>query len=388
MKKNNKLMFLISALLIAIFHNLDVDWYVKDFILPFSIMIIDYLILFKDKDINKKGYLYLIPIVLILISDGIVQIDEYNMDLNIIMIPILIVALIFTLTNKNFNLKNNIFSWIFKVFPTGLFSNLKYLKSENKEKKNTFNIFLGIVLSIFLAIVILSLLTEADSYFSSFLNKLFFIDQLNLDSIFIFALAFIILFSIYINFNLNTKTEVKDKELLNTDKSIIKIVLITLNVIYLIFMISELSKLTNNFLNLPIRYTYASYAREGFFQILLVTLINFIIIHFITYKTNKAWDKDVKVLLYILIGFSILLIFNSYYRMSLYISNYHFTILRMQVVLFLLMELILFSYLIVKIKKKLENNNTFCYILLIVTYIINLYVCNEWVIEFVNKLIR
>jgi hypothetical protein len=351
MKKNNKLIFLISALLIAIFHNLDVDWYVKDFILPFSIMIIDYLILFKDKDINKKGYFYLIPIVLILISDGIVQIDEYNMDLNIIMIPILIVALIFTLTNKNFNLKNNIFSWIFKVFPTGLFSNLKYLKSENKEKKNTFNIFLGIVLSIFLAIIILGLLKEADSYFNSFLNKLFFIDQLNLDSIFIFALAFIILFSIYINFNLNTKTEIKDKELLNTDKSIIKIVLITLNVIYLVFMISELSKLTNNFLNLPIRYTYASYAREGFFQILLVTLINFIIIHFITYKTNKAWDKDVKVLLYILIGFSILLIFNSYYRMFLYISNYHFTVLRMQVVLFLLMELILFSYLIVKIKR-------------------------------------
>ena len=57
-----------------------------------------------------------------------------------------------------------------------------------------------------------------------------------------------------------------------------------INLVFVLFIVSEISKLTNNFLSLPVEYTFSSYAREGFFQLLFVTLINFsIIISFCQY---------------------------------------------------------------------------------------------------------
>ena len=75
---------------------------------------------------------------------------------------------------------------------------------------------------------------------------------------------------------------------------IISAVQLYLNSIFVLFLLSEISKLTTNFLQLPIEYTYASYAREGFFQLLFV--LNMIIYHslislfdlFLIYNYNYA----------------------------------------------------------------------------------------------------
>ena len=91
----------------------------------------------------------------------------------------------------------------------------------------------------------------------------------------------------------------------------------------------------------------------------------------------------------ILIGFSILLIFNSYYRMILYINAYTFTILRLQVTLFLLLELIYFVILINNIVKNDYLNKFKLYSrLALIFYILNLYLCNELFINLINNLIK
>ena len=134
-------------------------------------------------------------------------------------------------------------------------------------------------------------------------------------------------------------------------------------------------------------YTYAEYAREGFFQLLLVTVINFSIIFFLIYKTDTINENSVlKCLVLILISFTILLIFNSYYRMYLYMHEYGFTILRTQVILFLLMELIIALLFIKKIISSLKyrDANTITWVIMI-TYVINIIVCNSNIITLINN---
>ena len=87
----------------------------------------------------------------------------------------------------------------------------------------------------------------------------------------------------------------------------------------------------------------------GYFELLFVTIINFSITLYLIYKTNLIKEnKLVKYLVLLLISFTILLIFNSYYRMFLYVGKFGFTNLRLQVILFLLMELLLSEIIIKK----------------------------------------
>ncbi len=383
------IILLVASIVLVFFHNLDMAWYIKDVIIPFTLLIVSYLIIFKDEpNLNKKAYLFLIPLFLILISGLIIKLDEDNMIFNIFMIPLLISILFFSLTNNNYKISLKNLFWLFKLFPKGLLKNLTYLKTKSEHKKNSHlgSIIGGIVIGTIIGLIIIFLLMNADAYFDSFISSIF--NSLNIDfsSIILIIISFIILFSVLINILLNRETEVEEKEYTKLDEVMVITILTIINVIFVLFLISEISRLTNNFLKLPIEYTYASYAREGFFQLLFVTLINFVIIMYLLYKTKSIDDSSkIKKLIFILITFSIILIFNSYYRMYLYINIYGFTVLRLQVILFLTMELIIFSILIKKIFKGLKYNDALIYFIVMVSfYILNLYLCNETFINFIN----
>ena len=62
------IMFLISSLIITIISNLSMDWYLKLIVFPFIFILLNNLCLLKNKYINKKTFILLIPIVLVLIS--------------------------------------------------------------------------------------------------------------------------------------------------------------------------------------------------------------------------------------------------------------------------------------------------------------------------------
>jgi len=178
----------------------------------------------------------------------------------------------------------------------------------------------------------------------------------------------------------------KEMEYKNLDNTMITTILSIVNIVFVLFLISEISRITVNFLRLPLEYTYSSYAREGFFQLLFVTIINFSIIIFILYKTKLIKEnKWIKRLIIALILFSLMLIGNSYYRMFLYINSYGFTILRLQVILFLAMETILFSIILKKIITKLNKDALIYFIIIISFYILNLYTCNQMFIDLINK---
>lgn len=385
-KKIDIIILIISSILIVMFHKLNITWHLKNIIIPMIIILLSYIVILSNRCINKKAYYLLIPISLILISNFIVPIDHRNESLNIIILPILVTTFIFLLINKNFNFSNDWMSWIFKVFPKGLFNNLKYLKIKNKEDNNKVtNVLLGVFIGGFIGFILLSLLMSADDYFQAFIENIITVPNFGFGDLISISIYFIILFSVLVNFILNKSSKLKKIKQYDLDSTMITTILAIINVVFVLFLISEISRITTNFLRLPIEYTYSSYAREGFFQLLFVTIINFSVIMFLLYKSNIIFDKKtIKNLILTLIIFSVILIFNSYYRMFLYINHYGFTVLRLQVILFLAMELTLFIFLSVKILKNLKFKDSIVYFVIVISfYIINLYLCNDAFIQLI-----
>ena len=391
--------FALISLVLVIISNFKIESYVAKFILPSLFLIFSYIFLLKKLNLegNKDTYYYLVPIFLILFSYFIIDLPSSNKVINVFIVPIVISIFLYSFTNIDYKLSRSFIVDFFKLFPNRLISNLDYLKllkEKNKESKTFDNLVVGCAIGIPIALVLLFLLGKADKYFSVFVDNIFnFIGNILsigniIPNLLFFILMFIILFSVFTNVLRNRVSEQKVKEKKNINTSIGNIVLIIINSVFCLFLLSEISKLTINFLNIPVEYTYAMYAREGFFQLLFVTLINIsIIIYFVYYTNSINNNKLLKKLIILLITFSILLIFNSYYRMFLYLNAYGFTVLRLQVILFLLMELLIFILILKNIVSKSKYNEVLTYfIVIITTYIINLYMCNQGFVDFLNNL--
>ena len=392
-KRENVIVPIVSALLIVIISNLKIDWYFKTIMFPFFMILVSSTILvMKNDDINKKAFYLLIPIILIIFSNLILillkgTLDENNEILNIIVLPILISIYLFSLINKNYKIALVNIPLMFKIFPRYLFRNLKFLKIKtNREKTNKIlNAVFGIIVGIVFSIVILLLLMSADDYFNKFVSKAFILINFDFSKIMQFVIFFIIIFSIGVNLIRNRYIVMKENKTRKIDHIIIISMLSVINLMFVLFLISEVSKLCGNFLQIPKGYIYSSYAREGFFQLLFVTIINFSIILYLIYKTNVIKEnKIIRNLVLILIAFSVLLIFNSYYRMFLYIDKFGFTNLRLQVILFLFMELILFGIIIKKIINKVNNDGLIFLVIMTSFYVINLYICNDFFIRLIS----
>lgn len=392
-KKENVIIPIVSALLIVIISNLKIDWYFKTIMFPFlTILISSTLLVIKNDDINKKSFYLLVPIILIVFSNLILlllkgTLDENNEILNIIVLPILISIYLFLLINRNYKIALVNIPLMFKIFPTYIFSNLKFLKFETSKGKinKILNVIFGIIVGIVFSIVILLLLMSADDYFNKFVSKALISVDFDFSKIIKFIIFFIIIFSIGVNLIRNRYIVMKENKVRKIDHTIIISMLLVINSVFVLFLISEISKLCGNFLQIPKGYIYSSYAREGFFQLLFVTIINFSIILYLIYKTNVIKEnKVIRILTLTLITFSILLIFNSYYRMFLYIGKFGFTNLRLQVILFLFMELILLGVVIKKIVNKINNDGLIFLIIMTSFYVINLYICNDFFIRLID----
>lgn len=105
--------------------------------------------------------------------------------------------------------------------------------------------------------------------------------------------------------------------------------------IYLLFSGIQIFGLFLGKMSLPEGYTYASYARHGFFELVFVSLFNIMLVLFtLAYFKNSA---ILKALLTTICGCTYIMILSSAYRMLLYISSYQLTFLRLFVLWALVM---------------------------------------------------
>lgn len=99
-----------------------------------------------------------------------------------------------------------------------------------------------------------------------------------------------------------------------------------LSLVYLIFCIIQIFYLFCGIGSLPDDYTYAEYAREGYFQLLFVCLFNIPLVLLCSRLFTKHWL--LQALLSFICACTCLMIASSAYWMILYISAYVLTFLR------------------------------------------------------------
>lgn len=216
-------------------------------------------------------------------------------------------------------------------------------KQKKGEKKNTIlYVIIGISFSIPLLIVMTLLLGSADVVFRNMIEKILYFDISFTE---IFKIIFLVVAVFFFSYSLLTALCKKSIPEETTDKKAGEpVIAITvtgmLSVIYLLFSFIQIFYLFIGNMKLPGGYTYAAYARQGFFQLLAVCLINLILVliclHF--FKDHLV----LKIILTIISGCTFIMILSSALRMFMYIAAYRLTFLRIFVlwslaVIFLLM---------------------------------------------------
>ena len=219
-----------------------------------------------------------------------------------------------------------VFACLFRPFSDMMFYFDAQKREKNGKKSYFLPILIGIAITIPLLLVMTILLASADAVFSNILYRLF--ADINFATILgICFLAVLVFFCSYaVNAALSTqsvKEEVNDHRVLEPVIAII--VTSTLSVLYLMFSVIQILYLFIGNMQLPDGYTYSRYARQGFFQLLAVCILNLIIVLVCLYLFRE--NTMLKAILTVISGCTFIMILSSALRMLMYINRYNLTLL-------------------------------------------------------------
>lgn len=240
---------------------------------------------------------------------------------------------------------------------TGLidgFGFLRKMKFFRNEKVR--HILLGVLVAIPLLVVVLALLTSADMIFSSWtetaLDHIFFSSNPYLAcflTVVIYAVSYGIMAAAS-RMMAPKQVNVPNMEVQKKTGSALTAITVTvmLTLVYLLFCGIQLYFLFGaGNVSLPDEFTYAEYARQGFFQLLAVTFLNILILMFCR---KAAGDSRVlRVILTVFSACTYIMIASAAMRMLLYIDAYSLSFLRILVLWFLGLNTLLVTGIILAI---------------------------------------
>ncbi|MDC3417238.1 DUF4153 domain-containing protein [Aquibacillus salsiterrae] len=299
--------------------------------------------------------------------------------LNILLIPGLIFTHIVLITSAKR------LEWFSLPFVQKLFEKLLYAASYNNrfisscfrylfknidEKTATMikRVGLGLLIGVPLLGIVTSLLMSADSVFESLVGRipniileLDFQEQLLRSLIVIFYLF--VFFGVFQVLTTNSHT-VKQKQLeagrgefplvkhdvYKLDGVVVATILILLNSVYLLFTVIQFSYFFGTALQEGL--TYAEYARKGFFELVLVTLINWTVLIACLTTVREIGPRTnmlLKVLYSSLVVVSGVMLASAFQRLSLYEAAYGFTFDRILAHAFMIYLLIIFAYTLMRV---------------------------------------
>ncbi len=208
------------------------------------------------------------------------------------------------------------------------------LREKNKNSKMEY-VWIGIGIGIPLFLFVLILLSSADRMFEYLFMRgiLVWWNQLRLWD-HIFSLAWTLLLGMGTGYGLlvfleKRKLPAEKKKELTGEPIVGNIVVGMLATIYVFFCGVQLVGLFGGMAVLPEDYTYAEYAREGFFQLLFVCMLNLGLVLFCLGYFRKS--RVLRGLLTVVSVCTYVMIASSAYRMILYIRSYDLTLLRVLV---------------------------------------------------------
>lgn len=205
-----------------------------------------------------------------------------------------------------------------------------YNKEVKKKSPVAKYIVIGIAAAIPILAVVISLLGSADAVFDDMLENIF--EDIDFGTvvgiIFMYIGAGLGSYAWVARFS-DKKDKFKHRDKRVGEPAILITIGIILGVVYLVFCGIQIVYLFAGVGELPKGYTYAQYAREGFFQLLFVCIINLIII--LVGVHNFKESTVLKIVLTIITACTYIMIASSAYRMYLYVSEYQLSLLRLWV---------------------------------------------------------
>ena len=344
--------------------------------------------IFKNNDLikNKKGLLFLIPIIILSFTYFIYD-NEFKY-FNLIAIPILYILMFIYTIKPTFNTKEIIDSFTKIIFNP--LDRIPYFFSEIKEKsiestklsKENKNKIKSLLIVIPVVIIVLILLSTADQIFGNLFTSITnLFKDVNLTTL-ILRLIWIVVLFIYLgalfNYIINKyskeKNEVEEIKIKINDYTI-KLLLTILNVIYVVFDFIQIRSLVLKYgLN---NINYAEYARSGFFQLVAISILNLVIV-LMSKKTKET--KYNKIMSIIMVGLTLIIIASSFMRMMMYESAYGYTLLRLLVYVCLITEVILLIPTVLYILDSKINIFKYYMIIIISVYTLINFVSVDYVI--------
>ena len=325
----------------------------------------------KVKNINYTGVYFLIVAILLSTTYGIFTNNIFR-AVNIILIPIALITGLYMISFSDTKLNSvELLKNIIPNITIGIFSNShiemirKVLTLKGKERLNLKNskykgIVTGVIISIPLLIILTILLSSADEIFASIFgniinnmtNTIFLLSAKGLIAKLVtFTIVFIYIYYLFSSFKFIVKTAYV-KNIKKLDKNMVNTILVLINILYLIFTYIQIKYLyiKYNFNLTP--EEYSNYARNGFFQLIAVVILNIIIIIYFKNKIDNS--KLTYALNTLMTVISINMGLSSLYKMSLYIKEFGMTQLRFMTSIFMVFTLIMLVIIAISLWKNID----------------------------------
>lgn len=242
-------------------------------------------------------------------------------------------------------------------------------KAADKPEGKGKYVFFGVLIALPVLFVVLILLYQADAVFSNIFDRILYLDfdfEKPLEILLLFLFAFFASYAVMSKLSArDLHPEVRDKRMAEPVTGITFTGMIAF--VYLIFCYIQIVYLFGGLGSLPENYTYSAYAREGFFQLVFVCLINLLLV-LICLKRFRE-NKILKGILAFISGCTYIMIASSAYRMLLYIQAYRLTFLRVFVLWALLVILLLMTGALILIYRESFPFTRYCIVTVTLLYL-------------------
>ena len=305
----------------------------------FNVTAIGGLVVLKlfDRLKKKAGMLILLPIALLSAFNAYYEYSYYNIFNCLAFFVLFTCMMLYCAGIERHPALDSILDCIFNKMLAA--ASNAVTESVNIDGVQLFKAVIGVAVSMpFIAVIGYLLATGDDAFFDAMSSVLDIDGWSAVWTAIVFVSIFMYACGYLYKFMYNEKRIVFDG--VNTDKTIAISFLTPVNLLFAFFCCSQLRYF---FGDTPITEftTYSRFAREGFFQLLIVTFINFSIILVFTDILKAKTKGALKGSLVMLCVFTLVLILSSFYRMYLYINAYGYTPLRIEVISFLAAETVL-----------------------------------------------
>jgi hypothetical protein len=316
---------------------------------------------------QRFGYFVLICIWL-LAAGYLINDNMFFYALNILVIPVLVFFHLVLVTSQK-NIRWNKPAFItYSLSKLGgaikynfIFASLmgKFFKQGMDESKFQVwrKIMIGILISVPVLFVVLGLLMSADTQFEKIMGAIpqwfQLIDAevvIRIIIVLFFTFSFFSFMQVLMRKQISVNIQDSGMQPFKMDSIITITVLVLINAVYVLFTIVQFKYFFSG--TLQGDFTYAEYARKGFFELLFVTLINLTITIFVlTFvdRTRGLIKKFTQFLLTMLVISSGVLLSSAFMRLSMYEDAYGFTFIRVMAHSFMIFLVVIFMYTFVKI---------------------------------------